>query len=87
MGAPSKPAFGMPCNGCGLCCQMEVCAVGVAALGNVPAPCPGLRFDGARFRCMVIETADEHSPMASLLMRARLGIDLGCDSEIEAEDR
>lgn len=29
----AKPAFGMPCNGCGLCCRMEVCLLGLE-LGN-----------------------------------------------------
>lgn len=83
--APEKPRFGATCNGCGLCCASEVCAIGLAALGDVAAPCPALRFDGAQFRCMVIETADQMSVGASAMMRIRMGIGFGCDADDAGE--
>lgn len=49
-----KPAFGEPCNGCGLCCISEVCSLGVA-LGD-DRNCKALisKPDGS-FSCGLVE--------------------------------
>lgn len=45
----NKPNIGEPCNGCGLCCSLQVCKNGAFALKLVknlgdtaPGPCPAL---------------------------------------------
>lgn len=75
---PAKPAYDSPCNGCGLCCRMEVCDIGLQILPEAAAPCPMLRFDGARYRCRVVEM--EAASNAPPLIAQALGIGLGCDS-------
>ena len=82
--APEKPAFGLPCNGCGFCCAREVCKLGEDVFGDdVQAPCPGLRFDGAKFRCNVVEVSDRIGGEGASLLRSVLGIGVGCDAEVE----
>lgn len=64
-GAPRKPDYGAPCNGCGVCCIRSVCGTGrmILKLDERPGmPCPallwiwqdrryvcGLMYDPARF--------------------------------------
>lgn len=58
----NKPKVGDKCNGCGLCCQIEVCSAGsyiqklVSNYGDrVDGPCPALtkRNDGT-FACGIV---------------------------------
>ena len=74
-----KPAFGSPCNGCGLCCKMEVCGIGQSVFPGATAPCPGLRFNGTAYRCAVVE-AEAASGLPTLIADA-LGIGKGCCSD------
>ncbi len=76
---PQKPPWGDPCNGCGRCCQAEVCKVGVALHGRVKAPCPSLEYRAGRFWCGAVTLADEIGQGDSL--RFLMGIGVGCDSE------
>lgn len=78
-GVREKPLFGMPCNGCGLCCQMEICAIGAAAFPKATAPCPALRFAGSNFRCAIVE-AEAAAGMEPVIADA-LGIGRGCCSD------
>lgn len=82
--APSKPALGAGCNGCGVCCLAEPCPVGrVVSLRRV-GPCRALRWQskeggaGARYRCAL---------MASRVLRplvARwIAAGQGCDSDAD----
>lgn len=76
---PAKPAFGAPCNGCGLCCAVEVCAFGKMAHGEVPAPCPSLLFHAGRSWCALVvmePAAGNGRPIAEAL-----GIGMGCDAD------
>lgn len=77
--APPKPPHGAPCNGCGLCCAVEVCAIGRVAFPDVPAPCPGMVFDDGRFGCMLV-LVEAASGMEPLIATA-LGIGKGCDAD------
>jgi hypothetical protein len=81
-----KPKFGSPCNGCGLCCQLERCAIAVKALGEGPGPCPGLVWREGRSSCLMVEEADRMGPEYSGMIRYRMGIGLGCDSEVDGVD-
>jgi hypothetical protein len=44
--ARKKPAYGEPCNRCGLCCMTDPCRVAQAVLLLRQGPCPALRSDG-----------------------------------------
>ena len=54
-----KPLIGMPCNGCGICCQIRVCYNGAFIQGlvndfgeTVPGPCPALvKRPGGNYGC------------------------------------
>tara|TARA_R110001599_G_scaffold272028_2_gene473222 strand:+ start:91 stop:435 length:345 start_codon:yes stop_codon:yes gene_type:complete len=51
--APAKPAFGRPCNGCGVCCLDQPCPIGVVLSGRRQGACSALRWDAAQalYRC------------------------------------
>lgn len=73
---PPKPLFGSPCNGCGLCCRMEICPIGREAFPGASARCPGMLFDEGRFHCRLV-LIEEAAGMEPLIARA-LGIGRGC---------
>lgn len=54
--APAKPALGAPCNGCGVCCLMAPCPLGVLLSGYRQGPCRALRWqaEGGLYRCGAI---------------------------------
>jgi hypothetical protein len=81
--APEKPRMGTPCNGCGMCCRMEVCGIGVMAYGDdVRAPCPGLRWTGQNYRCSIVEM-EAVLPLEKVFASA-LGIGKGCCASDDA---
>jgi len=51
--AASKPAPGAPCNGCGVCCLLEPCPLGVLLLGRRHGACVAVRWldDVQQYRC------------------------------------
>ena len=52
-----KPAFGSPCNGCGVCCMAEPCPVAVTLIDAKDGPCPALEFKGGRHWCGLLTNA------------------------------
>ncbi|MBC3933217.1 hypothetical protein [Undibacterium curvum] len=51
--APAKPAEGLPCNGCGICCAAEPCPVAQFFLWQFSGSCRALQWseqDGC-YRC------------------------------------
>ena len=75
-----KPMFGAACNGCGLCCAMEVCKIGLIAHGeSTPAPCPSLVFRGSRFWCEFV-LAESAAGLDPLIFNS-LAIGRGCDAD------
>jgi hypothetical protein len=81
---PVKPKFGDRCNGCGYCCAEEVCEVGVRFVG-AEAPCKLMRWREGRFFCGAVDIADSLGPLEGLMLRAKLAIGFGCDSQTDAE--
>lgn len=75
-----KPQLGSPCNGCGFCCQQEVCELGILILGSTQAPCPLLHYEGGRTWCGAVMV---NQPIQQKLMDA-LGIGKGCCSDDRA---
>lgn len=81
---PGKPKMGEKCNGCGLCCVQEVCAIGVRAFDTKIAPCPGLVFDNGRSWCRLVLA--EEALGAPPIIAKMLGINTDCDSWVEGID-
>lgn len=91
--APEKPAYGSPCNGCGLCCIAEQCPVSEQIFGPRDL-CPALTRYGNAYGCGVIaeparffrptgrEALDRVIPEAIAYL---LGAGHGCDSEGDDE--
>ena len=77
----SKPPLGAPCNGCGLCCQREVCGLGIEVFGEIPAPCPALAIRDGRSWCAVIDAAEARDVAFGAHMKWRLGIGGGCQMD------
>jgi hypothetical protein len=88
----TKPIRGEPCNGCGLCCSLEVCGIGIKVLGlGTTAPCPALEYDNGRTFCGLIrnpakwsERGDSTDPLFghfSNMVSNALGIGKGCCSD------
>ncbi len=79
---PEKPSHHSPCNGCGLCCVVELCAAGESLFEETP--CPALHFADGRFWCGLVlmeDKARQINPKMSSLIRSSLGIGKGCDVE------
>jgi len=55
-GAPEKPALQAPCNGCGVCCLLEPCPLGVLLSGRRTGACRALRWHSETmfYRCGAI---------------------------------
>lgn len=77
-----KPRKGDACNGCGLCCRMQVCLVGQMRHGpDTPAPCPSLVESHGRTWCGVVIM--EPAIGEGRTIASALGIGRGCDSDDE----
>jgi hypothetical protein len=74
----AKPRMGDACNGCGLCCRMEVCALGVPVFG-AEAPCTGLIEAGGRTWCSLVVMEPAAGPDRRIA--SALGIGMGCDAD------
>lgn len=91
--APSKPAPGAACNGCGVCCAWRPCPLGVLATGRRRGACAALRWDipGGLYRCALV--VDPRSvwpklpaPLARVLRglaRRWIAAGAGCDCSAE----
>ncbi len=55
--APAKPALGSACNGCGVCCLVAPCPVGVVLSRSRQGACHAVRWNAAesRYRCGAID--------------------------------
>lgn len=80
---PSKPRKGSACNGCGICCAIELCQAAEIAFAGSKAPCPALKLipDGTRTYCELF-MIEQFSKLPPMLENA-LGIGLGCSMDDE----
>src|SRR5215471_4926655 len=81
---PAQPALGSPCNGCGYCCQQELCQLGIWVYGPMPAPCPAFTWIQGRYWCAwVLAEYEARRQDPSVLPRIAdaLGIGMGCYSD------
>ncbi|MDP2368937.1 hypothetical protein [Rhodoferax sp.] len=60
-GAPPKPPEGAPCNGCGVCCLLEPCPLGVLLTGRRRGACAAVQWDemARHYRCAAVAAPTE----------------------------
>ena len=88
-----KPAFGDPCNGCGICCMITQCAVSVAMFGEQDL-CPALQDAGKSLACgLMINTANYVPDITSWggktlteTFTLMIGAGIGCDGTLEEDE-
>lgn len=81
---PAKPKRGEPCNGCGLCCHLEVCAIGKYAFPDSPAPCPAIAYVDGMVRCGLVlmeQAVIRQDGDVKPLIQEMLGTGRGCDAD------
>lgn len=93
--APAKPAWGQPCNGCGVCCLAEPCPVGILVSRRRTGACAAVVWneDAQRYRCGVLAdparfTGLRWGPVQRLWVRLAqrmISAGSGCDCDIEVE--
>ena len=91
--APPKPPVGAPCNGCGVCCAVAPCPLGMLASGRTTGACAALvwQADAGRYLCGLIAEPSARLPRAlkwlapALAGTARRSIaaGAGCDCSLE----
>ena len=54
--ANPKPEMGLPCNGCGVCCLLEPCPLGVLLSGRRHGACVAVQWAAeiGQYRCSVV---------------------------------
>lgn len=77
---PRKPAFGDPCNGCGVCCVATACGI---ALDHIPGavlgqPCPALEWEAGRSWCGMVRRPARYSPLIALAVAAGVTTEAEC---------
>jgi hypothetical protein len=88
--APAKPAWGEPCNGCGVCCAAEPCPVGMLISRRRHGSCEALLWNAAerRYRCGVASEPHRFiAPRWLAGLAARLALRMiaagrGCDCDL-----
>ena len=95
--APTKPAPGVACNGCGVCCAWQPCPLGVLVSGRRHGACDALRWSAParRYHCGMVADPQAVWPRLPGLLRAPLtalarrwiaaGVGCDCDLEVEVE--
>lgn len=94
-GGPKKPPMMKACNGCGVCCVAEPCAIAQALIPGMAGrkgPCPALEWENGRSWCGLVRRPLYYSQAArdqginerecSELVQSMLGgMGAGCDSD------
>lgn len=78
--AATKPAPGAPCNGCGVCCLLEPCPLGMVLSRRRQGACVAVRWDdeGRQYRCGAVVI-----PGLAWLAKRWIAVGQGCDSTVE----
>ncbi|MBS0392235.1 MAG: hypothetical protein KGM60_11980 [Comamonadaceae bacterium] len=88
-GAPPKPPLGAPCNGCGLCCLLEPCPLGMVLSRRRSGACVMLRWDEAqqRYGCGALMAAPQGwlGLVRQRLVRRWIAAGAGCDADLQAQ--
>lgn len=90
--APAKPAFGAPCNGCGVCCALETCPLALLRFLKRRGPCPALEWSAeeTRYTCGLLNHPERYLPLpagaqnlARRFFSRSIAAGQGCDSDAE----
>ncbi|MFN4148582.1 MAG: hypothetical protein ACK4E4_03430 [Rhodocyclaceae bacterium] len=82
--APQKPAFGAPCNGCGVCCALTPCPLSRLSLRHRDGSCPALTWQGERYVCGLVVAPQGFIRWLPRRLRLRwIGVGWGCDCDAE----
>ena len=88
--APPQPALGAPCNGCGLCCLLEPCPLGMLLSRRRRGACHLLRWSDAqqRYLCGAISDAPQGmlGQLRVRLARRWIAAGDGCDAQLQVQD-
>lgn len=97
--APAKPAVGVACNGCGMCCAAEPCPLGVLLTRRRRGQCRALQWDdtAGHYRCAMLTRPEAvlgwRTPWAvwmarrilQRLARRWIAAGTGCDADWEPQ--
>jgi len=91
--APLKPAEGLPCNGCGVCCALETCPAARLRFRQKAGPCPALEWAAGqnRYHCGLLTRPGHYlawlptfaNRLASRLLARWIAAGIGCDCNAE----
>ena len=89
--APPKPAVGMACNGCGVCCALTPCPWGRLFFWRRRGACPALEWLEAegRYACGLVRRPADHLAWlprrlerpARTVFKRWIAADGGCDCD------
>jgi len=90
--APAKPRLAEPCNGCGQCCLVEPCPVGMLVSRKRSGACHALRWSDTaqRYLCGLVAepgaVLDRRlrwlAPLVGRMARRWISAGSGCDAEL-----
>jgi hypothetical protein len=93
--APAMPPIGQPCNGCGVCCALEPCPLGVMTSRRRTGRCTALQWNDEQLRhvCGWVASPQRFTGLGSRLLNrwvatlaARwIAAGHGCDAALWAE--
>lgn len=91
--APAKPALGTPCNGCGVCCLVEPCPLGMLLSRRRHGACTALRWSDvdARYTCGALSAPADvlgwagRWPWARRWVARWIAAGQGCDASMMVE--
>ncbi|NIC41688.1 hypothetical protein [Aquabacterium sp. A08] len=91
--APPKPAWGAPCNGCGVCCLAEPCPLGMLLSRRRRGACVALRWadPAGRYECGALSRPVEvlgalgRLPVVRRWVARWIAAGRGCDAALEVE--
>jgi hypothetical protein len=93
-GAPTKPALGSACNGCGVCCASEPCPIGMLVTRRRHGTCAALRWVETQqhYRCGLLleRKAATANPLRTIgralwhrWARRLIAAGSGCDAAVD----
>ena len=93
--APPKPSEGAPCNGCGLCCLLEPCPLGVLVSRRWRSACAAVRWSAAeqRYLCGMLSDFGGVTGLAqpwvvralTAVARRSIAAGIGCDASFQIQ--
>ncbi|HRD83935.1 MAG TPA: hypothetical protein PLF63_02050 [Rubrivivax sp.] len=90
--APLPPPHGEACNGCGVCCSLEPCPLGMLLSGALSGPCRMLRWrpDRSRYECGALRWSQHlpgpaSGPVTACVSRW-IAAGQGCDASLQVVD-